>query len=133
MAAFLARALGLSDNGGGNTFIDDGSVFENDVAKLAAAGITKGCNPPQNNRFCPDDPLTREQMAAFPARAYRLADDGGGNTLVDDDGSVFEDDIAKLAVAGITRDCNPPCQRDVLPKLGRNSWPDGRFRTPSVG
>jgi hypothetical protein len=48
---------------------DDGSIFEADIAKLAAAGITRGCNPPVNDRFCPTDPVTRQQMAAFLHRA----------------------------------------------------------------
>ena len=109
MAAFLVRALDLTDDGGGNKFIDDdGSVFEADIAKLAAAGITRGCNPPENTMFCPDGYVTRGQMAAFLVRALDLTDDGGGNKFIDDDGSVFEADIAKLAAAGITRGCNPP-------------------------
>jgi hypothetical protein len=71
MAAFLVRALGLSSGGGSNRFIDDnGSVFETDINKIAAAGITKGCNPPSNTRFCPDDLVTRGQMAAFLRRAF---------------------------------------------------------------
>ena len=73
MAAFLVRFLGLSDDGGGNSFIDDdGSTFENDIAKLAAAGITAGCNPPTNDRFCPEQSVTRGQMAAFLRRAANL-------------------------------------------------------------
>ncbi|MEA2002732.1 MAG: Calx-beta domain-containing protein [Actinomycetota bacterium] len=116
MAAFLVRFLGLTDDGGGNTFTDDdGSIFENDIAKLATAGITKGCNPPTNDNFCPDDPVTREQMAAFLVRALGLTDDGGGNTFTDDDGSIFENDIAKLATAGITRGCNPPANTEFCP------------------
>ncbi|MCP3995757.1 MAG: hypothetical protein GY722_11920 [bacterium] len=116
MAAFLVRALDLTDTGGGNTFTDDdGSVFEPDIAKLAAAGITKGCNPPQNDRFCPDDRVTRQQMAAFLVRAYELTDDGGGNYFTDDNGSVFEPDIAKLAAAGITKGCNPPTNTEFCP------------------
>jgi hypothetical protein len=43
-----------------------GSVFEHDIAKLATAGITRGCTP---SRFCPEDPVTRQQMAAFLHRA----------------------------------------------------------------
>ena len=31
--------------------------------------MTLGCNPPNNNRFCPDDYVTRGQMAAFLKRA----------------------------------------------------------------
>jgi len=34
-----------------------------------AAGITAGCDPPVNDRFCPDDVVTRGQMAAFLHRA----------------------------------------------------------------
>ncbi len=109
MAAFLVRFLGLTDDGGGNKFTDDnGSIFENDIAKLNQAGITKGCNPPVNTRFCPTDRVSREQMAAFLVRALALTDDGGGNTFTDDNGSIFENDIAKLATAGITQGCNPP-------------------------
>jgi hypothetical protein len=48
---------------------DDGSVFEADIEALAAAGVTRGCNPPHNTRFCPEQPVTRGQMAAFLARA----------------------------------------------------------------
>jgi len=117
MAAFLVRALGLTDDGGGNTFIDDdGSIFEADIAKLAAAGITKGCNPPVNDRYCPDNNVNREQMAAFLVRALGLTDDGGGNTFIDDDGSIFEADIAKLAATGITLGCNPPVNNMFCPK-----------------
>jgi hypothetical protein len=70
MAAFLVRALGLTDDGGGNLFIDDDdSVFEADIDKLGASGITKGCNPPKNDQFCPNARVTRAQMAAFLHRA----------------------------------------------------------------
>ena len=52
---------------------DDGSIFEEDIERLAAAGITRGCNPPINDRFCPNDPVTRAQMAAFLHRALTPA------------------------------------------------------------
>lgn len=55
---------------GDATFSDtSGHVFEADIAALASAGITRGCNPPANDRFCPDEPATRGQMAAFLFRA----------------------------------------------------------------
>jgi hypothetical protein len=116
MAAFLVRALALTDDGGGNSFVDDdGSIFENDIAKLAAAGITRGCNPPVNNMFCPNANVTRGQMAAFLVRALGYTDDGGGNLFVDDDGSIFEADIDKLATAGVTHGCNPPVNDRFCP------------------
>jgi LmbE family N-acetylglucosaminyl deacetylase len=115
MAAFLVRFLGLTDDGGGNTFTDDnGSVFEDDIAKLAAAGVTTGCNK-DGTEFCPNKNVTRGQMAAFLVRALGLTDEGGGNTFIDDNGSVFEDDIAKLAAAGVTAGCNPPANNQFCP------------------
>jgi hypothetical protein len=36
------------------------------LAVAASAGITRGCTPV---RFCPDDPVTRAQMAALLHRA----------------------------------------------------------------
>jgi hypothetical protein len=70
MAAFLVRALGYTDNGGGDLFIDDNdSIFETDIDRLGTAGVTKGCNPPTDNRYCPTGHVTRGQMAAFLHRA----------------------------------------------------------------
>ncbi len=117
MAAFLARALGLTDDGGGDLFIDDdGSVFEASIDKLAVAGITKGCNPAEGNTmFCPNDPVTRGQMAAFLTRALHYTDDGGGDLFSDDDGTVFESSIDKLGTAGVTRGCNPPINDQFCP------------------
>ena len=116
MAAFLVRALGYLDDGGGDLFVDDDtSVFELDIDKLATAGVTVGCNPPVNDRFCPDDSVTRGQMAAFLVRALGYSDDGGGDLFVDDDTSVFELDIDKLATAGVTVGCNPPVNDRFCP------------------
>ena len=114
MAAFLVRALGLTDTGSVEFVDDDGSVFEASIVKLAAAGITRGCNPPDNDRFCPTDYVTRGQMAAFLVRALGLTDTGSVE-FVDDDGSVFEASIVKLAAAGITRGCNPPVNDRFCP------------------
>ena len=109
MAAFLVRTLGLTDDGGKNWFVDDGdSVFQGDINRLAAAGITKGCNPPDNNRFCPDGRVTREQMAAFLGRAFGYTAGTGSDRFVDDNDSIFEADIDRLAAAGVTKGCNPP-------------------------
>ncbi len=101
--------------GGDGTFWDDdGSVFEAAIEKLAAAGITAGCNPPTNNRFCPNDHLTRGQMAAMLVRALNLTTTGGTD-FIDDNTSVFEADIEKLAAAGITKGCNPPTNNRFCP------------------
>jgi hypothetical protein len=116
MAAFLVRALGFTDDGGGNLFVDDnGSVFEGDIDKLGTAGVTRGCNPPVNNRFCPNDAVTRGQMAAFLVRAYSLSSGASSDLFVDDDGSVFEGDIDKLGATGVSRGCNPPVNDRFCP------------------
>ncbi len=107
MAAFLVRALDLTDTLN-DPFTDDDSIFEADIEKLAAAGITKGCNPPTYDRFCPDSKVTRDQMAAFLVRAIGYVDDGGGDLFIDDEDSIFESDIDKLSPAGVTKGCNPP-------------------------
>jgi hypothetical protein len=114
MAAFLVRALGVANPGGEDFVDDDSSTFENDIEALAAAGITRGCDPPVNDWFCPDDPVTRGQMAAFLVRALGLANPGGED-FVDDDSSTFENDIEALAAAGITRGCNPPVNDRFCP------------------
>ena len=70
LAAFLVRALGYTDDGGGDLFTDDDdSIFEADIDKLATAGVTRGCNPPVNDRFCPGSNVTKGPMAAFLHRA----------------------------------------------------------------
>lgn len=108
MAAFLHRALpDLPVVGERVVFVDSvDSVFAEDIAWLVSVGVTRGCNPPKNDRFCPEESVTRGQMAAFLVRALGLS--GGGAWFTDTAGSVFAGDIAALADAGITRGCNPP-------------------------
>jgi hypothetical protein len=115
MAAFLVRALGLTDRLDDPFVDDDESIFQADIERLAAAGITKGCNPPGNTRFCPDGKVTREQMAAFLVRALGYTDDGGGDLFADDDVSIFEGDIDRMATAGVTKGCNPPTNDRFCP------------------
>ncbi len=114
MAAFLARALALPATSV-DFFSDDGSsIFQQDINKLAAAGITAGCNPPANTNFCPDGKVTRGQMAAFLKRAFNLA--GTTTDYFDDDNSsVFQGDINRLAASGITLGCNPPTNTKFCP------------------
>ncbi|HDL42039.1 MAG TPA: S-layer homology domain-containing protein, partial [Actinobacteria bacterium] len=69
MAAFLNRAYGLAASSVDYFNDDDTSIFEQDINRLRLAGITLGCNPPTNDNFCPDDPVTRAQMATFLHRA----------------------------------------------------------------
>ena len=114
---------------------DDGSIFEANIEALAAAGITKGCNPPNNDRFCPDDAVTRGQMAAFLVRALDLPA-GPPGTFDDDNGSVFEANIEALAAAGITRGCNPPindryCPGEVVTRAQMAAFLDRALGLPA--
>jgi hypothetical protein len=96
-------------------FLDIGdSTHREDIIDIWERGITKGCNPPDNTLFCPDDSVTRGQMAAFLVRALNLpATDQ--DFFSDDDGSTFENDINRLAAAGVTRGCNPPTNSRYCP------------------
>ena len=100
----------------GTAFEDtDGSIFHDSMTWLSAMGITNGCNPPVNDRFCPNDFVTRGQMAAFLVRAIGYTDDGGGNRFTDDDGNIFEAAIDRLGAAGVTKGCNPPVNDHFCP------------------
>lgn len=62
------------------TDVPESDIFHDDVDAIADAGVTLGCNPPDNDEFCPDDYVTREQMAAFMNRLGAL---DGGDPVVD--------------------------------------------------
>jgi hypothetical protein len=115
MAAFIVRAKGYSVIADDFFVDDEGSVFENAINRLRTAGITEGCNPPQNNRFCPDRFVTRGEMAAFLVRAFEYSNGGTGDYFVDDNGHIFENAIDKLRVAGVTLGCNPPTNNRYCP------------------
>lgn len=114
-AAFFNRALNLSA-GSGDAFVDDdGTTFEGDIDAITAVGLTVGCNPPVNDNFCPDDPVTRAQWASFMVRALGLTEAGEVDRFVDDNESIHEEDINQLAAAGITAGCNPPTNDRFCP------------------
>lgn len=84
-----------------------GSIHEADIARIAQWGITVGCNPPDNDLFCPENTVTRGQMAAFMRRSFATPT-SQYNYFFDDDESVFETDINSITSVGITQGCNPP-------------------------
>jgi len=114
MAVFLSRALGLAATPNDYFNDDNGHIFEGGINRLRAAGITQGCNPPVNNRFCPDREMTRGEMAAMLARAfdYPVSDQ---DRFTDDNGHIFEAAIQRIAAAGITVGCNPPANNRFCP------------------
>jgi hypothetical protein len=48
---------------------------------MADNGITQGCNPPANTNYCPENAVTRGQMAGFMKRFYDNLVAGGGTGL----------------------------------------------------
>jgi peptidoglycan/xylan/chitin deacetylase (PgdA/CDA1 family) len=97
-------------------FVDvAGSTHVDQIIRIAEAGITRGCNPPVNDRYCPTDPVTRQQMASFLTRALDLPS-GTSDRFVDvaPDGT-HAADVDAIAEAGITRGCNPPVNDRYCP------------------
>jgi len=69
MAIVMAVLAPVAVIAAGGTFTDDDtSIFEADIEWMAANGVTAGCNPPANDHYCPDDAVTRGQLAAFMKR-----------------------------------------------------------------
>lgn len=73
------------------------------IERFAELGVTQGCGDGTN--FCPDDSVTRAQMAVFLSRAYSLAD--GPNPDFSDvaAGAWYRPDVARLVASGITKGC----------------------------
>lgn len=79
-----------------------GTFHERDIARLAAADILRGTSA---TRFSPNAPITREQTASLLRRALDHVDTGllpaARDTFVDDNGSVHEQAIDRLAARGV--------------------------------
>jgi hypothetical protein len=102
MASFLVRAFSLPA-AESDRFTDiSGSIHREDINSLIARGITLGCAA---DRFCPEDAVTRAQMASFLVRTLILLP--GVDVFTDDAGSPHEQDINALAASGVTLGCGP--------------------------
>jgi len=73
MALFLQRAIDLQATE--EVSFDDavGNPYEAEINILGDTGISKGCNPPTNDRFCPARTVLRQEMASFLIRAVTFA------------------------------------------------------------
>jgi parallel beta-helix repeat protein len=111
MAAFLVRAMGIPGSATDFFTDDDSTVFEANINALAASGITRGCG---GDNFCPNRSVTRGEMAAFLDRALKLPATTP-DWFDDDDTSIFEGAIDRLAASGITSGCNPPANNNFCP------------------
>ena len=107
MAVWTVRVLDGSDPApvASTRFLDVGvsDPFAAFIERFAELGVTRGCG--DGSRFCPDESVTRAQMAVFLARAYSLPDGpapGFGDVASD---TWYAAEVAALAASGITRGC----------------------------
>jgi hypothetical protein len=113
MAAFISRALELTETSASIAFDDvAGNVFQEDINLVVTAGIGFGCDA---DSYCPGRPLLREEMAEMLVRAFGYDNPEDTDHFVDDEDSVFEESINKLATHEVTFGCNPPANDQFCP------------------
>jgi hypothetical protein len=88
----------------GHFWDDDLSVHRNNIDLIADLDITRGCNPPDNDMYCPTRSLTRGEVTAFLRRTLELPQ-SDTDYFADDGDSIFEGDINALTEAGIGFGC----------------------------
>lgn len=107
MASFLVRMFDLPPTGNDYFVDDENSIHEHDINALYESGITGGCrfvgDGPSD--YCPRNPVSREQMAAFIVRAAGLPARYDVNPFYDDDFRFFETDIGIFAAGGVGSGC----------------------------
>ena len=103
MASFLKRAFKLPPATSSNFQDIAGNTHESTIRALEAAGITIGCTP---TLYCPENPVTRAQMASFIVRALKLPP-ATSSDFQDIAGNTHESTIQSLAAVGITKGCTP--------------------------
>jgi hypothetical protein len=80
---------------------DTGNANETYINRIAEAGLTHGCDP---GKFCPNKRTTQGQVARLLSRALALPP-ATQDYYDDDNGTTFEDDLNRLAEAGISSGC----------------------------
>ncbi len=104
LAALMVTATAAAALDPGGSFIDDdGSIHEAAIEAIRTAGITQGCDP-VGDRFCPGDPVTRAEMAAFVVRALGESElDAPAATFADvAAGQWYYGWVERLAALGVT-------------------------------
>ena len=116
-AALISRILELPPPSGDYFSDDQGNTFEGVINRLAEANIAKGCNPPTNNRYCPERTMTRVEFTTMLARALRLSG-SAPDAFSDDNGHWGEKPINLFAAAGLTKGCGDDrfCPDRALPR-----------------
>ena len=88
-----------------STMWEESMWFAPHVERLAELGVTIGCSVTAPARYCPDEGLTRAQVASWMERAFDLpsaASAGFGDTV----DNTHEADIDAVVAAGIMSGCS---------------------------
>ncbi len=101
-AAFLARMKNLPAATRDYFKDDNGSAFEADINRVAAAKLAYGCG---NGNFCPSQPITRDQIAALIVRASGIDVKARADYFWDDKDSEHHSAINRMATVGLTQGC----------------------------
>ena len=130
MATFLARAFDLEPAPAAGFFDTFGHVHAANIDALAAAGITAGCAT-EPARYCPDDPVTRGQMATFLARALGLVPLPERPAPTGPDAGFTAVSVGSRHACGIRLDGTVDCWGSTY--ANQSDAPDGRFTSLSAG
>ena len=108
MAVWLARVLdgGEPEAAASSVFadVDSGSPAAAFIERIAQLEVTSGCGT-DPLRYCPDQPVTRGQMATFLAKAFDFEAGATAAGFGDVSSSIHESSIDALAAAGVTVGC----------------------------
>ena len=116
----------------GGTFVDDDlNPHEGFIEAIAEIGVTAGCTVTE---YCPDAQITRAQMASLIARALDLPAPAKDH-FSDDNGSVHEANINRLADAEISVGCGGSnyCPLDFVSREQMASFLARAFDLPTTG
>ena len=130
MASFLKRALDLPEaDPAGFEDVNEDNAHIDSIDRLFATGITVGCSS-EPLRFCPDDAVSRGQMATFLHRGLEWHEQ---NTSQEDSADPTGQTGAGLGDVGLG-DVGPPTPPPPRPPprpFPTPSFPTPSFPTPS--
>ncbi len=108
MAVWIVRALDGADPSRSRSRFDDvdcclDGFWVPFIERMAQLKVTEGCG--DGTRYCPDDPVTRAQMAAFLSRAFKLPEAKPAAFTDVPPRAWYARNVAKLAASGVTAGC----------------------------
>lgn len=134
VASVLVVGLIAATASAAHSFLDvpDTHTFHSDIEWMKDTGVTRGCNPPANDRYCPDDDVTRGQMAAFFHR-FSQAGVVDAGTLEGKEASDFLDTNAKAADSDLLDGKDSTEFLDSDDKAADSDLLDGKDSTEFLG